>query len=112
MCLIKVCGFSFVWVCVELLKMDMSRRIHRKVARRENDSVVMPSCPEFENEGLSLNEEGIVDWVKLPYDTVIQLLSSLNYRDRASLSSTCRTWWGFRDLSLFVAIFGSACSKM
>ncbi|GFS39314.1 similar to ARABIDILLO-2 [Actinidia rufa] len=72
----------------------MSRRIHRKVARRENDSVVMPSCPEFENEGLSLNEEGIVDWVKLPYDTVIQLLSSLNYRDRASLSSTCRTWWG------------------
>ncbi|XP_057498993.1 protein ARABIDILLO 1-like isoform X2 [Actinidia eriantha] len=68
-------------------------RIHRKVARRENDKVVMPSYPEIEND-LSLNLEGIVDWIKLPYDTVTQLLSSLNYRDRASLSSTCRTWRG------------------
>ncbi|PSS24109.1 Protein ARABIDILLO like [Actinidia chinensis var. chinensis] len=71
----------------------MSHSIHRKVARWENDKVVMPSYPEIEND-LSLNLEGIVDWIKLPYDTVIQLLSSLNYRDRASLSSTCRTWRG------------------
>ncbi|CAI9781621.1 unnamed protein product [Fraxinus pennsylvanica] len=36
--------------------------------------------------------KGVVDWTRLPDDTVIQLFSCLNYRDRASLSSTCRTW--------------------
>ncbi|KAL0425773.1 UNVERIFIED_CONTAM: protein ARABIDILLO 1 [Sesamum radiatum] len=35
----------------------------------------------------------MLDWTRLPDDTVIQLFSCLNYRDRASLSSTCRTWW-------------------
>ncbi|KAJ6328266.1 hypothetical protein OIU77_010039 [Salix suchowensis] len=33
-----------------------------------------------------------VDWTGLPDDTVIQLFSCLNYRDRASLSSTCKIW--------------------
>ncbi|KAL5973178.1 Protein ARABIDILLO 1 [Asimina triloba] len=33
-----------------------------------------------------------VDWTCLPDDTVVQLFSYLNYRDRASLASTCRTW--------------------
>ncbi|OAY62749.1 Protein ARABIDILLO 1 [Ananas comosus] len=33
-----------------------------------------------------------VDWTSLPHDTVIQLFSCLNYRDRASLASTCRMW--------------------
>lgn len=33
-----------------------------------------------------------VDWTSLPDDTVVQLFSCLNYRDRASLASTCRNW--------------------
>lgn len=44
------------------------------------------------DENLSLDERGVLDWTRLPDDTVIQLFSCLNYRDRASLSSTCRTW--------------------
>lgn len=47
--------------------------------------------PEVE-ECLVLDDKGVVDWTKLPDDTVLQLFSCLNYRDRASLSSTCRTW--------------------
>lgn len=48
-------------------------------------------CPEFD-ENLSLDKNEVVDWTNLPHDTVIQLFSCLNYRDRASLSSTCRMW--------------------
>ncbi|XP_078442164.1 protein ARABIDILLO 1-like [Wolffia australiana] len=33
-----------------------------------------------------------LDWTGLPDDTIIQVFSRLNYRDRASLSSTCRAW--------------------
>ncbi|CAN1289912.1 Protein ARABIDILLO 1 [Linum perenne] len=47
----------------------MSRRVRRKVENHE-----------------------VVDWTGLPDDTAIQLFSCLNYRDRASLASTCRTW--------------------
>lgn len=70
----------------------MSRRVRRKVARRGKDKVDLPSYPETEDEHLSLDEKGVVDWTRLPDDTVIQLFSCLNYRDRASLSSTCQTW--------------------
>ncbi|KAL6964952.1 Protein ARABIDILLO 1 [Sarracenia purpurea var. burkii] len=70
----------------------MSRRVRRKVARRGKDKVVLPSYPEIEDEGSSLDHRVAVDWTRLPDDTVIQLFSCLNYRDRASLSSTCRTW--------------------
>lgn len=66
----------------------MSRRIRRKLTRRGQEKV---DCPEVD-ECLTLDERGIVDWTRLPDDTVIQLFSCLNYRDRASLSSTCRTW--------------------
>jgi hypothetical protein len=62
------------------------------VARRGKDKVDLPSFPETEDEPLSLDEKGVVDWTRLPDDTVIQLFSCLNYRDRASLSSTCSTW--------------------
>ncbi|KAK4414612.1 protein ARABIDILLO 1 [Sesamum alatum] len=67
----------------------MSRRVRRRVVRRGKEKV---DCPETD-EYLSLDENGILDWTRLPDDTVIQLFSCLNYRDRASLSSTCRTWW-------------------
>ncbi|CAN4125932.1 unnamed protein product [Withania somnifera] len=66
----------------------MSRRIRRKLTRKGQEK---RDCPGVD-EGLSLDERGIVDWTRLPDDTVIQLFSCLNYRDRASLSSTCRTW--------------------
>ncbi|XWS45829.1 hypothetical protein CRYUN_Cryun14cG0013100 [Craigia yunnanensis] len=70
----------------------MSRRVRRKVAKKGKDYVVSLSYPEIEVEDSGHERNGVVDWTSLPDDTVIQLFSCLNYRDRASLSSTCRTW--------------------
>ncbi|OIV89599.1 hypothetical protein TanjilG_15872 [Lupinus angustifolius] len=70
----------------------MSRRVRRKVARESKVIVVSGSCPEIQDEISDLKCQGIVDWRSLPNDTVIQLLSCLSYRDRACLSSTCKTW--------------------
>ncbi|XWS77310.1 hypothetical protein CRYUN_Cryun01aG0250200 [Craigia yunnanensis] len=70
----------------------MSRRVRRKLAKKGKDDVVSLSYPEIEVEDLGPERNGFVDWTSLPDDTVIQLFSCLNYRDRASLSSTCRTW--------------------
>ncbi|CAJ2648856.1 unnamed protein product [Trifolium pratense] len=36
--------------------------------------------------------QGVVDWRSLPDDILIQLLSCLSYRDRASLSASCKKW--------------------
>ncbi|OMO69584.1 Armadillo [Corchorus capsularis] len=65
----------------------MSRRVRRKWAKKGK-----LSYSEIEDEDLGPERTGFVDWTSLPDDTVIQLFSCLNYRDRASLSSTCRTW--------------------
>ncbi|KAL2536607.1 Protein ARABIDILLO 1 [Forsythia ovata] len=65
----------------------MSRRVRRRVERRGTAEVEAQ-----EIEMLSSDMKGVLDWTRLPDDTVIQLFSCLNYRDRASLSSTCRTW--------------------
>ena len=72
----------------------MSRRVRRKVARKGKEKVILPSYPEIEGDEVSGWERGggFVDWTSLPDDTVIQLFSCLNYRDRASLASTCKTW--------------------
>ncbi|XP_043805995.1 protein ARABIDILLO 1 isoform X3 [Manihot esculenta] len=70
----------------------MSRRVRRKVAKKGNEKVVLPSFPEIEDEVSCSNSNEAVDWTSLPDDSVIQLFSYLNYRDRASLSSTCSTW--------------------
>ncbi|CAB4269504.1 unnamed protein product [Prunus armeniaca] len=70
----------------------MSRRVRRKVARKGKEKVVLPCYPEIEEEVSGSVQNWIVDWTSLPDDTVIQLFSCLNYRDRASLSSTCKTW--------------------
>ncbi|KAL5795001.1 hypothetical protein ACOSP7_003595 [Xanthoceras sorbifolium] len=70
----------------------MSRRVRRKVAKKGKEKVVLPCYPEVEDEVLESERNGDVDWTSLPDDTVIQLFSCLNYRDRASLSSTCSTW--------------------
>ncbi|GLU00382.1 hypothetical protein SLE2022_177590 [Rubroshorea leprosula] len=68
----------------------MSRRVRRKVIKK--GKVVSASYPEIEEDFIGLEVNEAVDWTSLPDDTVIQLFSCLNYRDRASLSSTCRTW--------------------
>ena len=72
----------------------MNRRVRRKVARKNKGNVVQSSFPEDQDEVLDLEpqRQGFVDWKCLPDDTVIQLLSCLSYQDRASLSSTCKTW--------------------
>ncbi|KNA26096.1 hypothetical protein SOVF_000160 [Spinacia oleracea] len=90
----------------------MSRRVRRKVAKKGKEKLLLPSYPELildENDGdfshsilpvspssnssLLTTFRGVaVDWTTLPDDTVIQLFALLNYRDRASLSSSCRTW--------------------
>ncbi|XP_017969337.1 PREDICTED: protein ARABIDILLO 1 isoform X1 [Theobroma cacao] len=72
----------------------MSRRVRRKVAKKGKDNVVSLSYHELEDEDLRPERNESVDWTSLPDDTVIQLFSCLNYRDRESLSSTCRTWRG------------------
>ncbi|KAK8559542.1 hypothetical protein V6N13_016285 [Hibiscus sabdariffa] len=70
----------------------MTRRLRRKVLKKGKDEAVSLSCLEIEVDNLGLERNGVVDWINLPDDTVIQLFSYLNYRDRASLSSTCKTW--------------------
>ncbi|KAL5095990.1 hypothetical protein RYX36_000317 [Vicia faba] len=69
----------------------MSRRVRRKVARKGKGNVVS-SFPGVGDEVADLEPGGVVDWRSLPDDTIIQLLSCLSYRDRASLSATCKTW--------------------
>ncbi|XWS36982.1 hypothetical protein CRYUN_Cryun19dG0004100 [Craigia yunnanensis] len=66
----------------------MSRRVRQKCSQSEekDKTSISSGC---------LNSATIcgVDWTNLPDDTVIQLFSYLNYRDRVSLASTCRTFW-------------------
>lgn len=66
--------------------------MRRKVGRKGKEKVVLPSYPEIEEEVSGSVYNGFVDWTGLPDDTVIQLFSCLNDRDRASLASTCKTW--------------------
>ncbi|KAM7261071.1 hypothetical protein ACFE04_026546 [Oxalis oulophora] len=71
----------------------MSRRVRRRVAKGfKEDKLVLPISDETEVRDLfpKFNED--VDWTRLPFDTVIQLFTCLNYRDRANLSSTCKNW--------------------
>lgn len=81
---------SSVFLSDRVLKTDpiMSRRVRRRVVKRGKERL---DCPQFD-DSLSLDEMEVLDWTSLPHDTVIQLFSCLNYRDRASLSCTCRTW--------------------
>lgn len=82
---VAVSGFSGIgW--------NMNRRVRRKVTRKGKEKLILPSYPEIESLIAVLDNKQTVDWTSLPDDTVIQLFSCLNYRDRANLSSTCRTW--------------------
>ncbi|KAJ9556557.1 LOW QUALITY PROTEIN: hypothetical protein OSB04_011171 [Centaurea solstitialis] len=78
--------FGSVGIC------EMNRRVRRKCARG-SQRLDLPNYPETEDaDYLKLSEEGVVDWTRLPDDTVLQLFTHLNYRDRANLSSTCKSW--------------------
>ncbi|CAM8990978.1 unnamed protein product [Rhodiola kirilowii] len=70
----------------------MNRRVRRKVGRNGKENVDLRCNSEVEYEESDLDQTKDVDWTRLPDDTVIQLFSCLNYRDRASLSSTCKAW--------------------
>ncbi|EPS68812.1 hypothetical protein M569_05954 [Genlisea aurea] len=83
----------------------MGRRVRRKLGNGEAPNAAV-DC-SYVDESSSLEERNDVDWTALPGDTVIHLFSCLNYRDRASLSSTCRSWralgkspclWQYLDL--------------
>ncbi|XP_071713939.1 protein ARABIDILLO 1-like [Rutidosis leptorrhynchoides] len=63
----------------------MNRRVRRKCVKG-TQKLDLPNQPETEDT----NE--FVDWTRLPDDTVIQLFTQLNNRDRANLSSTCKNW--------------------
>ncbi|KAI3804244.1 hypothetical protein L1987_25640 [Smallanthus sonchifolius] len=64
----------------------MNHRVRRKSAKG-------PQKLDLSDQHcLKLNEDDFVDWTRLPDDTVIQVFTRLNYRDRANLSSTCKSW--------------------
>ncbi|KAM0008325.1 putative F-box domain, armadillo-like helical, leucine-rich repeat domain superfamily [Helianthus debilis subsp. tardiflorus] len=71
---------------------EMSRRVRRKCAKGAQKSDLTDQAETEDADYLKLNADGFVDWTRLPDDTVIQLFTHLNYRDRANLSSTCRSW--------------------
>ncbi|XP_077235342.1 protein ARABIDILLO 1-like isoform X2 [Tasmannia lanceolata] len=105
----------------------MSRRVRRKgVQSKEKEKVTSQNYSEI-FEGISHLERKEVDWTSLPDDTVVQLFSCLNYRDRASLASTCRNWrllgsspclWNSLDLrahkcdALAASSLASRCAKL
>ncbi|KAJ8512548.1 hypothetical protein OPV22_002982 [Ensete ventricosum] len=73
----------------------MSRRVRRRCSySRDKEKVtVPPPYPEaYDHCEIPLPAAAAVDWTALPDDTVVQIFSRLNYRDRAGLASTCRAW--------------------
>lgn len=71
----------------------MTRRLRRKLSHLGKNKEIVDSNSEISDGGcLHLNTIRDIDWTTLPDDTIVQLFSYLNYRDRASLSSTCQTF--------------------
>ncbi|XP_010473820.1 PREDICTED: protein ARABIDILLO 2-like [Camelina sativa] len=73
----------------------MSRRVRQRVEEKGKNKLDSPSYryPVIGNdEDVAPKVQEYADWTSLPYDTVLYLFNRLNYRDRASLASTCRTW--------------------
>ncbi|ESQ44043.1 hypothetical protein EUTSA_v10005776mg [Eutrema salsugineum] len=82
----------------------MSRRVRQRVEENGKNKVESPSFLVLGDEDLAPKVKEYVDWTRLPYDTVLHLFTRLNYRDRASLASTCRTW---RSLGASPCLWGS-----
>ncbi|KAG8638525.1 protein ARABIDILLO 1 isoform X2 [Manihot esculenta] len=71
----------------------MTRRLRRRLSHLGKNKEIVDSNSEISDGGcLHLNTIRDIDWTTLPDDTIVQLFSYLNYRDRASLSSTCQTF--------------------
>ncbi|WOL05628.1 protein ARABIDILLO 1 isoform X2 [Canna indica] len=86
----------------------MSRRVRRRVAQSKDKEKAAPSLPYSEaaeqceilrpgGSGVEAVAKAVakaaaVDWTALPDDTVVQIFSRLNYRDRSCLASTCHSW--------------------
>lgn len=71
---------------------EMNRRVRRKCAKVAQKLDLTNNQETQDADYLKLNKDGFVDWTRLPDDTVLQLFTHLNYRDRANLSSTCKSW--------------------
>ncbi|MBA0858839.1 hypothetical protein Goshw_000954 [Gossypium schwendimanii] len=82
----------------------MSERVRQKCSHSEEKYQTNISLETLNSGCLNSATVCGVDWTTLPDDTVIQLFSYLNYRDRASLASTCRT---FRLLGSLPCLWGS-----
>ncbi|XWS60134.1 hypothetical protein CRYUN_Cryun07bG0008400 [Craigia yunnanensis] len=82
----------------------MSRRVRQKCSHSKEKDLTNNSSETLHSGCLNSATIFVVDWTTLPDDTVIQLFSYLNYRDRASLASTCRT---FRLLGSLPCLWGS-----
>ncbi|KAL5745885.1 hypothetical protein ACOSP7_027031 [Xanthoceras sorbifolium] len=71
----------------------MTQRVRQKVSRfKDKNEAIIRSNTELDDGCSNSHATYEVDWTTLPDDAVIQLFSCLNYRDRANLSATCRTY--------------------
>ena len=77
----------------------MNRRVRRKIVKyrvsRAKESLLY--AEDEGDSGLSHVDRIKIDWTRLPHDTVIALFTLLDYRDRARLSSVCKTWHSLGD---------------
>ncbi|KAJ4951573.1 hypothetical protein NE237_028405 [Protea cynaroides] len=106
----------------------MSRRVRRKGTQaKDKEKTIAQGYPGIGYRSSCSEKDGEVDWTSLPDDTIVQLFYCLNYRDRASLASTCRTWralgsspclWNYLDLrahkcdAATASSLASRCSKL
>ncbi|MBA0707793.1 hypothetical protein Golax_019806 [Gossypium laxum] len=89
----------------------MSRRVRQKREHSWGEKTNI-SLETLDRGSLASTTISRVDWTTLPDDTVIQLLSYLNYRDRASLASTCQTFRLLSSLTLLMGVTGPPFSQI
>eukprot|EP01018_Ginkgo_biloba_P001590 Gb_21666 [translate_table: standard] len=80
----------------------MIRRVRRKgVQIKEKSKALFKGSLDNDacEEPIYIDSKREVDWTSLPDDTIVALFSLLNYRDRASLASVCKTWRFLGSLS-------------
>ncbi|KAH7659355.1 RNI-like protein [Dioscorea alata] len=75
----------------------MSRRVRRRPSSSIDAGeplIPLSISDDDDQETLRVSSSADVyrNWASLPDDTVINLFSYLNYRDRANFSATCRAW--------------------
>eukprot|EP00249_Psilotum_nudum_P024609 c29236_g1_i1 orf=349-3153(+) len=75
----------------------MIRRVRRKAVLSvgkptASRDAVKGSCDGAFEGVVCVDRDREFDWTSLPDDTVVAVFSLLNYRDRASLASVCKTW--------------------